>query len=96
MRLMTPEDFEPWVGKKVRVNTAPHPVEILLARVQRLKPIIGADFREPFELLFEAPWNVVLLDDSYECDCGHGGPYLIHMTQILPKQQTRRYQALFT
>ncbi|UYY77082.1 DUF6916 family protein [Sphingomonas sp. R1] len=95
VRLVTPEDFEPWVGRMVRLNTAPRPVEILLARLQRLPPIVGADFREPFELIFETPWQVVLADDNYECDCGHGGPYFIHLSQILPRKQTRRYQALF-
>ncbi len=92
---MTPEDFEPWVGRKVRINTAPRPVEIVLARLRRLQPIIGADFREPFELTFEAPWHVILMDDNYECDCGRGGPYRIHLSQILPKGEVRRYQALF-
>ncbi|WP_448662082.1 DUF6916 family protein [Sphingomonas sp. CJ20] len=96
IRLVTPEDFEPWVGRKIRVNTAPRPVEIVLARLRRMPPIVGTDFRAPFELLFESHWNVVLVDDSYECDCGRGGPYRIHLTQIVPKDRTRRYQALFT
>ncbi len=95
-RLVTPDDFLPWVGRKVRLNTHPRPVEIALAAVRRMRPIIGADFREPFELIFEAPWNVLLLDDSYDCDCGRGGPYRIHITQIKPREQTRRYQAIFT
>ncbi len=35
MYLMTPEDFEPWVGGQVRVNTIPKPVEVTLARLER-------------------------------------------------------------
>lgn len=74
IRLATPADFEPRVGRKVRLNTAPRPVELVLAQVRRMAPIIiaeaiapatGADFRQPFELLFEAPWHVLLQDDSY-------------------------------
>lgn len=95
IRLATPEDFEPWVGRKVRLNTAPRQVELVLAQVRRMAPIIGADFRQPFELLFEAPWHVLLQDDSYECDCGRGGPYVIHMSQLRPADKVRRYQAIF-
>lgn len=95
MRLAIPEDFEPWIGRKVRVNTAPEPVEILLSDVRRLKVIAEADFREPFVLTFESHWNILLTDDSYECDCGRGGPYRIHLSQLLPNGRTRRYQAVF-
>jgi len=40
MYLMTPEDFEPWVGgqvrvNQVRVNMIPKPVEVTLARLER-------------------------------------------------------------
>ena len=35
MRLLAPEDFEPWVGRKVRVNTPPKPVEVTLERIER-------------------------------------------------------------
>jgi len=96
MALVTPEDFVPWVGRTVRIDSAPHPVDLVLARLDRMMPITGADFREPFSLVFESPWNVVLMDTSYCFDCGRGGPYAIHVTQIPPRGRTRRYQAIFT
>lgn len=94
MRLMTPEDFEPWVGKMVRIATAPQPVEVKLARLQRRK-WAGQDFREPFSLFFEAPDTVYLLDMVYEFDCGRGGPYSIFITQLQPQPGKRVYQAVF-
>lgn len=96
MRLVTPEDFEPWLGRPVRIDSAPRPIELLLARIDRMPPIVGADFREPFSMLFEAPWSVLLLDATYAFDCGRGGPYAFHVTQLLPRGRTRRYQAIFT
>jgi len=94
MRLMTPEDFEPWVGKMVRIATAPQPIEVKLARLQRSK-WNAQDFRAPFTLLFEAPDYVYLLDMAYEFDCGHGGPYSIFITQLQPQPGKRFYQAVF-
>jgi hypothetical protein len=96
MRLVTPEDFEPWLGRPVRIDSAPRPIELLLARIDRMPPIVGADFREPFSILFEAPWSVFLLDATYAFDCGRGGPYAFHVTQVIPRGRTRRYQAVFT
>lgn len=96
MRLLTPDDFEPWVGRQVRINTLPQPVEVLLARVERMPRLIGFDFRERFSLMFEAPFNVMLMDATYEFDCGRGGPYQIHINQVLPTPKARRYQAVFT
>ena len=95
MRLVRPEDFEPWVGRHVRVDTAPTPIALLFARIERMPPIVGADFREPFSLLFEGSWPELLLDATYWFDCGRGGPHAFHVTQILPKGRTRRYQAVF-
>ena len=96
MRLLTPEDFEPWVGKKVRVNTLPHPVEVVLERIERRPPLIGIDVRQPFSLFFESAADVALMDLTYEFDCGRGGPYEIHITQLLPSQNRRYYQAIFS
>jgi hypothetical protein len=95
MPLLTPEDFEPWVGRKVRVNTLPQPVEITLARVERRPPLRGYDVREPFSLYFEAPASVYLLDETYEFDCGRGGPHPIFIVQLMPSADRRHYQAVF-
>lgn len=35
MRLVRPEDFQPWVGRRVRVDTAPAPVDLLLVSTLR-------------------------------------------------------------
>ncbi len=59
IRLATPADFEPRVGRKVRLNTAPRPAELVLAQVRRMAPIIiaeaiapaiGADFPAAFRV----------------------------------------------
>lgn len=94
MYLMTPEDFEPWIGRAVRVNTVPEPVEVVLARVER-KGYGLRDHREPFTLFFEAPETVYLLDDTYEFDCGRGGPYNIAISQKSPSGGRRLYEAVF-
>lgn len=94
MGLMTPEDFEPWVGRPVRVNTVPEPVEVLLARIERHTIRSGA-VREPFSLYFESPETVWLLDASYEFDCGRGGPHTINISQLQPSPGRRLYQAVF-
>ena len=96
MRLLTPEDFEPWVGKKVRVNTLPNPIEVTLDRIERRPALIGIDVRQPFSLFFDSPAEVGLLDMTYEFDCGKGGPYEIHITQLMPSQDRRYYQAIFS
>lgn len=96
MYLLTPEDFDPWVGKKVRVNTVPHPVELTLEQVKRTPRYSGImDNREPFSLFFASPHNVVLMDTTYEFDCGRGGPHNIHITQLVPERDRRIYQATF-
>jgi hypothetical protein len=94
MRLMTPEDFEPWLGKMVRVATEPAPVEVKLVRLQR-SAWHARDFREPFALFFESSLSVYLLDMAYEFDCGQGGPYSIFITQLQPLPGARLYQAVF-
>lgn len=96
MRLVTPEDFQPWVGRKVRVNTLPKPVEVLLERIEVTPRLPGAlDFRQPFSLFFESSLDVVLLSATYEFDCGTGGPHQIFISALLPKPNARVYQAAF-
>ena len=94
MHLMTPEDFAPWVGKAVRVDTVPEPVEVTLVSVQR-HAWSNNPFREPFSLFFEAPADVYLLDRAYRFDCGRGGPYTILIAQLMPSEGRRVYQAVF-
>ena len=96
MRMLAPEDFEPWVGRKVRLSTLPNPVEITLARIERRPALIGIDTRVPFSLFFEAPLEVYLMDASYEMDCGKGGPHEILISQLVPSVTTRHYQAVFS
>lgn len=89
------EDFEPWVGKAVRVSTIPEPVEVTLVRAERLTHYTK-EFREPFALYFESAEQVYLLDETYEFDCGRGGPYNITISQLQPRPgQPRLYQAIF-
>ncbi|WP_188054200.1 MULTISPECIES: DUF6916 family protein [unclassified Sphingosinithalassobacter] len=96
MRLLAPEDFEPWVGRKVRVNTLPKPVEVTLERIERRPPLPEElDFREPFSLFFESEFDVYLLDTAYEFDCGRGGPYSFVISQLVPSKTRRYYQAVF-
>jgi hypothetical protein len=96
MKLMIPEDFDPWVGRKVRVNTVPRPVEILLTRVERRPALTPSlDFRQPFSIFFESAQDVYLLDDTYEVDCGRGGPYALFLSQLPPRSGIRHYQAVF-
>lgn len=93
---LKPEDFEPWVGRKVRVSTLPEPVEITLAQVFRRSPLRGIDVRTPFSLFFESPLDVYLIDAAYDLDCGRGGPHSILITQIQPLQDRRIYEAVFS
>lgn len=95
MRLLTPEDFEPWVGRKVRVNTLPEPVEVTLDRVERRPTLRALDFREPFSLFFDAPLSIYLMDAIYEFDCGAGGPHEIAISQLSPSSDRRHYEAVF-
>lgn len=93
---LTPEDFEPWVGRKVRVGTLPETVEITLARIERRNRLIGIDVRPPFSLFFESPLEVYLIDGTYDIDCGKGGPHPIMITQLHPHPDRREYQAVFS
>ena len=94
MKLLNPDDFEPWIGKPVRVNTEPYPIEVTLARIWR-KPVRLGDLREQFVLFFEAAPEIFLLDTTYEFDCGRGGPHAIHISQLQPRPDKRHYQAVF-
>lgn len=96
MHFLNPEDFEPWVGRKVRLSTLPDPVEITLTRIERRPALIGIDVRPPFSLFFEAPLDVYLMNASYEMDCGRGGPHDILITQLMPSATARHYQAVFS
>lgn len=97
MHLLTPDDFLPWVGKTVKVNTLPQAVEVRLERVEVTPRLAqGLDFRQPFSLFFESAPDVVLLDLAYEFDCGRGGPHVIMITQLRPSPDRRHYQAVFS
>ena len=95
MILLTPEDFEPWVGRKVRVGTVPESVEITLGRIHRRNVIAGFDVRVPFSLYFESALDTYLIDGTYEFDCGKGGPHAICVTQLQPQPDRRIYEAVF-
>ena len=94
MYLMKPEDFEPWIGRAVRVATIPEPVEVILVRLKR-KPLYPGAEREPFSLFFESPEDVYLLNEAYEFDCGRGGPYTMLIAQLQPHSGRRHYEAVF-
>ena len=97
MSLLRPEDFEPWIGRNVRVKTVPEAVEVKLERVERNGRLPkDLDFREPFSLFFEAAPDIYLLDATYEMDCGRGGPHAIFITQLQPSPDRRHYQAVFS
>jgi hypothetical protein len=94
MYLPTPEDFEPWVGRNVRVEAQPYSIEVRLVRIERLKILPNA-LRDPYILIFESDWNLELQDNAYLFDCGRGGPYRILISQLQPKGPRRTYQAVF-
>jgi len=93
--MLKPDDFEPWVGRKVRVGTLPEPVEITLSRVRIRDPMRGFDLRVPFSLFFESAVDTYLVDGTYEFDCGKGGPHAICITQLQPLPDRRLYEAVF-
>ena len=93
MQLLAAEDFEPWVGKMVRVASVPRPVEILLVGISRGVGFPGFE-RAPFTLHFETPIDVQLLDGTYSFDCGKGGPHNIYISPKMPGK-VRTYEAIF-
>ncbi len=92
--LLSAEDFEPWVGRSVRLATVPHPIEVTLLRIAR-KPLQPGLEREPFVLYFQSPPDVILIDATYEMDCGKGGPHNICISQKRPYTDRRIYEAVF-
>ncbi len=94
MRLMAAEDFAPWVGKPVRVETHPHSIEMMLVEIERLPRGAGLE-REPYILYFETDRTIIVQDASYLFDCGRGGPYMIHISRMAPVGARQRYQAVF-
>ena len=96
MQLLRPEDFDPWVGRKIRVSTVPSAVEVMLDRVERRPALRFGDLREPFSLFFQSPMDVYLLDATYRFDCGKGGPHDLYISQLMPMGGCRRYQAVFS
>jgi len=94
MDLTTADAFEPWLGRALRVECAPEPVEITLVEIARQPPIAGLE-RVPFILIFETAWEIYLSDNAYMFDFGLDEPVLIGISQLQPSGQTRRYQAVF-
>lgn len=94
MKLLNPDDFSPWIGKQVRVQTHPHPIEMTLVEIETLQITPGLH-REPYILYFEADWNIIVQDASYLFDCGRGGPYMIYISRMHSSGRRRRYQAVF-
>lgn len=94
MMLLTPEDFEPWVGRTVRVGAVSEPVEVTLWQVHRRNAMVGFDVRVPFSLYFESALDTYLIDGTYEFDCGKGGLRAICATQLHPARtsgSTKRF-----
>ena len=96
MRLLTPEDFQPWIGKPVRVAAVPRPIELVLERIEHRARLAGTDLRQPFSLFFESEPGAYLLDATYQFDCGRGGPHPIYITQLMPTAPRRLYQPVFS
>jgi hypothetical protein len=93
-RVLTPEDFEPWVGRSFTAQTDPEPVAIQLVRVER-KLASQFAIRPPFTLVFRTPADVLLIDGLYTVSCDRCGPHEIFLAPILSPPGQRFYEAVF-
>jgi hypothetical protein len=93
-RLLTAEDFEPFVGRTFEAETHPAPVSLELFKLER-KLASSLVLRQPFILFFRTSWNVILVDGLYKLRCGRFGPHEVFITPILAPPGERLYQGGF-
>ncbi|MGC1304800.1 MAG: hypothetical protein WA840_20720 [Caulobacteraceae bacterium] len=93
-RVLTAEDFEPWVGRPFAVETEPEPVSIQLLSVDR-RPASRFAIRPPFKLVFRSAADVLLIDGLYRMKCDRCGPHEIFLGPILSPPGQRLYEAVF-
>lgn len=94
-RILTAEDFEPWVGRPFAVEADPEPVSIdLLSLVRGAAHPLA--IRTPFKLTFRSAPDALLIDGLYTMRCDRFGPVEVFMTPLLSPPGQRLYEAIFT
>ncbi len=93
-RLLTADDFEPWIGKDFVAQATPEPVAIQLLRVNRKLASVFSR-RAPFNLVFGSMADVLLIGGTYSLTCGGFGPHELFLTPIVSPPGERLYEAVF-
>lgn len=94
-RLLTAEDFAPWVGAAFNAATMPEPVSIQLVRITPLR-VSSLAHRAGFSLFFRSRPDVLLMDGTYSMRCGRFGPLDIHLTAVMSPPGEQLYEAVFS
>ena len=94
-RLLTAEDFAPWVGRMFTLASDPEPVAIQLIRIT---PRMASSLahRAAFSLFFRSRPEVLLIDGLYAVRCGRFGPLDMHLTAVMSPPGERLYEAVFS
>ena len=93
-RILTADDFEPWIGRPFTVEADPEPIAVQLLRVDR-HPISRFAIRPSFKLVFRSAADVLLIDGLYRMTCGRSGPHEVFLVPILSPPGQRLYEAVF-
>lgn len=94
-RLAVVEDFLPHVGRNLRVEATPAPVEMRLDEILR-RPVASWMAREPFLLVLSTPLTVMLLDATYRMRLPNGAEFEFYLSQTQTAPLPRRlYHAVF-
>lgn len=97
MKLLNASDFQSWLGQKVQVTAIPKNIFPTLCHIDcDYQAIRGLEYRQPFRLIFRSEMPEYLIDGNYEFDCGNGGPHIIFISQLVPRDGFRFYQAVFS
>ena len=93
-KLLTAEDFDPYVGAMFSVASEPQAASIQLVSV---KPLISGALahRAAFSLFFRSSPQISMVSGAYMMSCGGFGPLHIHLTPVLSPPGERLYEAVF-
>ncbi len=93
-RLLTAEDFAPWVGADVHGGRHPEPVYIQLAQITPLR-VSSLAYRDGVQPVLPSRPDVLLVDGTYAIRCGRFGPLDIHLTAVISPPGEQIYEAVF-
>ncbi len=91
---LTKKSFDPHLGSSFRLHAEDSAVELRLVECRGLSGARGR--REPFSIVFRAPMDTRLPQNTYRLEHDEMGSLDLFMVPIGPDSEGMRYEAVFT